>query len=77
MAPKRNVVKSKGIGFHIVTTRPDFPCILRQARGKWPDAKEIGVFLCGPKAISKVLHPACELVSGEAGVAFYYQKESF
>ncbi|KAJ3027154.1 hypothetical protein HDV00_011362 [Rhizophlyctis rosea] len=48
-----------GVGFHIETTRPNFQKILERALNRWPDAREVGVFLCGAKAISVQLHKAC------------------
>ncbi|KAK3608414.1 hypothetical protein CHS0354_035417 [Potamilus streckersoni] len=38
--------------------------------------KEIGVFFCGPKGLSKTLHKACNQHS-KSGTKFYYNKESF
>ncbi|KAJ3054862.1 NADPH oxidase 4 [Rhizophlyctis rosea] len=73
-----------GVGFHIETTRPDFQKILERALSRWPEAREVGVFLCGAKAISVQLHKACTVVTanerksrGHDGVLFYYNKETF
>ncbi|KAJ3037828.1 hypothetical protein HDV00_001329 [Rhizophlyctis rosea] len=73
-----------GVGFHIETTRPDFEKILERATSRWPEAREVGVFLCGAKAISVQLHKACTVVTnrekaknGDHAVLFYYNKETF
>ncbi|XP_052244445.1 cytochrome b-245 heavy chain-like isoform X2 [Dreissena polymorpha] len=39
--------------------------------------KKIGVFFCGPSALSSVLHKACNQYSSLEGAKFYYNKENF
>ncbi|VFV35305.1 nadph oxidase 3 [Lynx pardinus] len=58
--------------------RPDWNHEFRQMAYTHPSSN-IGVFFCGPKALSKTLQRMCRLYSSAdpRGVHFYYHKESF
>ncbi|XP_006882816.1 PREDICTED: NADPH oxidase 3 [Elephantulus edwardii] len=58
--------------------RPNWNNEFRQLAYKHPSSN-IGVFFCGPKALSKTLQKMCRLYSSAdpRGVQFYYNKESF
>lgn len=55
------------------------PCITRSFLFLPSCSCNIGVFSCGPKALSKMLQRMCRLYSSAdpRGVHFYYHKESF
>uniref|UniRef100_A0A8C0IPX9 NADPH oxidase 3 n=1 Tax=Chelonoidis abingdonii TaxID=106734 RepID=A0A8C0IPX9_CHEAB len=56
--------------------RPNWDTEFRQIAENHPS---IGVFFCGPKALSKILQKRCNLYSSAdpRGVQFHYNKESF
>uniref|UniRef100_A0A8C8SYJ6 NADPH oxidase 3 n=1 Tax=Pelusios castaneus TaxID=367368 RepID=A0A8C8SYJ6_9SAUR len=58
--------------------RPNWDTEFRQIAGNHPSSS-IGVFFCGPKALSKILQKRCNLYSSAdpRGVQFHYNKESF
>ncbi|XP_023584078.1 NADPH oxidase 3 [Trichechus manatus latirostris] len=58
--------------------RPNWNNEFRQIAYNHPSSS-IGVFFCGPKALSKTLQKMCRLYSSAdpRGVQFYYNKESF
>ncbi|KAF3831216.1 hypothetical protein GH733_000033 [Mirounga leonina] len=58
--------------------RPNWSNEFRQMAYAHPSSS-IGVFFCGPKALSKTLQRMCRLYSSAdpRGVHFYYNKESF
>uniref|UniRef100_A0A452J5F7 FAD-binding FR-type domain-containing protein n=1 Tax=Gopherus agassizii TaxID=38772 RepID=A0A452J5F7_9SAUR len=58
--------------------RPNWDTEFRQIAENHP-SNSIGVFFCGPKALSKILQKSCNLYSSAdpRGVQFHYNKESF
>uniref|UniRef100_A0A8C3S4S9 NADPH oxidase 3 n=1 Tax=Chelydra serpentina TaxID=8475 RepID=A0A8C3S4S9_CHESE len=58
--------------------RPNWDTEFRQIAENHP-SNSIGVFFCGPKALSKILQKRCNLYSSAdpRGVQFHYNKESF
>uniref|UniRef100_A0A8C3VYL7 NADPH oxidase 2 n=1 Tax=Catagonus wagneri TaxID=51154 RepID=A0A8C3VYL7_9CETA len=58
--------------------RPNWNNEFRQVAYSHPSSN-IGVFFCGPKALSKIIQRMCRLYSSAdpRGVHFYYSKESF
>ncbi|XP_067398324.1 NADPH oxidase 3 [Emydura macquarii macquarii] len=58
--------------------RPNWDTEFRKIAGNHP-SNSIGVFFCGPKALSKILQKRCNLYSSAdpRGVQFHYNKESF
>lgn len=56
--------------------RPNWDKIIPDIAKDHPRTK-IGVFFCGPKMLSSVLHKACNQHSSSDGARFYYNKENF
>ncbi len=59
--------------------RPNWDKIFSTIKDKHPGI-DIGVFFCGPKVLSQVLHKQCNKwtdTNSERGTRFYYGKENF
>ena len=58
--------------------RPNWDQVFSTIRDKHP-GQDIGVFFCGPKVLSQVLHKNCNKYTDGTpdGTRFYYGKENF
>ncbi len=82
----QNVVLGTGAQQDIITGlksptyfgRPNFDQIFQAIKGKHR-ATDVGVFFCGPKPLSQMLHRCCNKYSdgGDEGTRFFYNKEHF
>ncbi|KAI8609759.1 ferric reductase NAD binding domain-containing protein [Chytriomyces sp. MP71] len=82
----KNVILNDGDGVDAITGlrsrtlfgRPNWDVVFKNVRDQHPGT-DIGVFFCGPKAISAALHKACNkwTDSTEVGTRFFYGKENF
>lgn len=56
--------------------RPDFDCIFARLKARFPDAKRIGVFYCGPGGLGRKIKSCC-VKSSSSKQLFEFFQETF